>query len=574
MKRTFMTTAFGCGLAFLLCSVGQPARSSAHAAGGSRNDLLADKGGGNGSKAKATKANGSKGGGSHSNKGGGKSPAGGGAKSQPPSAKPAQQSGRGKAQHSGRKSVKRTPADTGPRHTPGKGAQQRGSKHTPSSNNPKRPGNGSSGTKSPGNQGSRDGHRNPGGTHRSDNHHSNNGDRHFSGNSVNFHNRRIDLGHGSYRPAYDRHSGYHGYWNGNRGGGGRSGSSSGFGYGGGYGRYGGYGYRPFGWGLGGWGLGSLIYNSGYLRYSNPYYNNSYGAIGNYNYSQPVPVAYNNLPADAQNAADGADAFLNDAVDAFQQNDYDAALDITNHGLAQYPDDAVLHEFRALVLFARQDYQQATSTIHSVLAVGPGWDWATLRSLYSSVAVYTQQLRALEAFSKANPQDSAVRFLMAYHYMCCGHPDAAATQLRQVVKLTPNDRVAADLLKMLSSPQPEEPDQADPQSTPQPVQQPTTRPAANAINPAMLVGTWKAAHDDGSQFILILTNDAKFTWSFTPKGQAAQEFGGTYIIEGNTITLERTGGGSLVAEIAFSDDGKFNFKMVGAPTEDLGLDFSK
>ena len=41
-------------------------------------------------------------------------------------------------------------------------------------------------------------------------------------------------------------------------------------------------------------------------------------------------------------------------------DYDAALDIVNKGIAQYPDDAVLHEFRSLVLFARQDYQQSAA----------------------------------------------------------------------------------------------------------------------------------------------------------------------------------------------------------------------
>ena len=217
---------------------------------------------------------------------------------------------------------------------------------------------------------------------------------------------------------------------------------------GGFGGYGGYGYRPFGWGLGGWGLGSLIYNSGYLGYSNPYYNNSYGSIGNYSYSQPIPVAYNASVVVGQNDPNSADEVLNNADAAFQQNDYDAALDIINKGIAQYPDDAVLHEFRALVLFARQDYQQAASTIHSVLAVGPGWDWTTLSSMYSSVAVYTEQLRALEAFTKANPQDAASRFLLAYHYMSCGHADAATRQLEQVVKLMPNDRVAADLLKML------------------------------------------------------------------------------------------------------------------------------
>ena len=95
----------------------------------------------------------------------------------------------------------------------------------------------------------------------------------------------------------------------------------------------------------------------------------------------------------------ADEVLNEADAAFKQNDYDKALDIVNQGITKYPDDAVLHEFRALVLFAKGDYQQSAATIHAVLAVGPGWDWTTLSSLYGNVGTYTEQLRALEAAVK-------------------------------------------------------------------------------------------------------------------------------------------------------------------------------
>ena len=352
------------------------------------------------------------------------------------------------------------------------------------------------------------------------------------------------------------------------------------GYGGGYGGYGGgyggYGYRPFGWGLGGWGLGSLIYNSGYLGYSNPYYNNSYSSFGNYNYSQPIPVSYNSSMVVAGYDPNSASEVLNNADAAFRQNDYDAALDIINKGLAQYPDDAVLHEFRALVLFARRDYQQAAATIHSVLAVGPGWDWTTLSSMYASVSIYTEQLRALEGFTKENPQDAASRFLLAYHYMSCGHPDAAARHLQQVVKLMPNDRVAVDVLKMVSAPQagqPGQPVDTAQQPKPQPPQEPA-RPAVKPVDPATLVGVWKAARPDGSKFDLTLTDDAKFTWSFSQKDQPAQAFGGTYSVEGNVLALERKDGGSLIAEVTPGGEAKFNFKLLGAPQEDPGLNFSR
>ena len=442
------------------------------------------------------------------------------------------------------------------------------------------------------------------------------GNRPFQGNSINFNNRAFNVGSSHYQPSHYRHSGYHGYWNGNRGASTRnnvlsavayglgSGLGNGnYGYGNyGYGNYGGYnnyngygngwgwglgngyrggrgyrsysgyGYRPLGWGLGGWGLGSLIYNSGYLGYSNPYYVNSGTTV--YNYTQPIPVSYNTEVAVNETDSTSADTVLNEAVEAFRQNDYDQSLDITNKGIAQYSDDAVLHEFRSLVLFAKQDFQQSAATIHSVLAVGPGWDWTTMSGMYSNAELYTAQLRALESFTKSNPQDAASQFLLAYHYMTCGHPDAAARQLQTVVALMPNDRVAVDLLRMLAPPKSES--AADPLTTassPRPADQPAEA-APKPIDPKTLVGTWASTRADGSAFKLDLTNDAKFTWSFTPKDQAAQEFGGTYTVEENVIVLERKDGGSLIAEVSPVDAGKFNFRLLGAAEDDKGLEFSK
>jgi tetratricopeptide (TPR) repeat protein len=101
-----------------------------------------------------------------------------------------------------------------------------------------------------------------------------------------------------------------------------------------------------------------------------------------------------------------------------------------------------------VLFARQRYQEATATIYDVLAVGPGWDWATLQSFYADVSTYTKQLRALEEFARANPNDAASRFLLAYHYLCIEDPNAARRMLKSVIALQPKDQLAAHLLGML------------------------------------------------------------------------------------------------------------------------------
>lgn len=413
-------------------------------------------------------------------------------------------------------------------------------------------------------------------------------------NEIRLGRSRVNLGPTDYRPAYSRHRFYHGYWNNHYAGGrGWWGGNYGWGYPyWGWGPYGygfgvgfGYGYWPVGWGWGSWGLGSFAYRSGYLGYYNPYWID--GSYTGFSYAQPVPVVYDRR--DVNPSAEILDA----AIAAFKNNDYDAALDIVNKGVAQFPEDSVMHEFRALVLFARQDYQQAAATIHSVLAVGPGWDWTTLSSLYVDVGIYTAQLRALEAFTRENPDDAGSRFLLAYHYMSDGYPDAAAQQLQRVVQLKPDDRVAQDVLKMVSPPPQTAETKAIPrvarpgteptpaQTEPRPeVTDPNVPPPAEAgpppkpIDQAKIVGTWKAAREDGSQFELTLADDKTFRWKFAPKGQKPEEFTGTYTVEGNVLALENKERGSLIAAVTQQDDGKFNFKLMGAPPEDPGLNFSR
>jgi tetratricopeptide (TPR) repeat protein len=95
--------------------------------------------------------------------------------------------------------------------------------------------------------------------------------------------------------------------------------------------------------------------------------------------------------------------------AFATGDYKQALELCNQTLKTMPNDAVVHEFRSLVLFALQKYRDSAAVAYAVLSAGPGWDWTTLSSLYGNVADYTTQLRALEAFVKKNPKSSDGRF---------------------------------------------------------------------------------------------------------------------------------------------------------------------
>jgi tetratricopeptide (TPR) repeat protein len=231
----------------------------------------------------------------------------------------------------------------------------------------------------------------------------------------------------------------------------------------------------------------------------------------------------------------------------------------------------LHEFRGLVLFAKGDYQEAAATVHAVLAVGPGWDWTTLISLYRNPNVYTTQLRALEATVKKNPKEGAIRFLLAYHYLAEGYPDAAARILRRVVDLEPNDRVAKSLLQMVTQPDHSAAEQAP---LPTPDAPATDETPISTIDPTQVIGTWMAIRDDGAKFSLKLADDKKFTWTFAAKNVTSRSFEGTYSVVNDVITLESIGQGTLAANLKLTSDDRFNFKAVGAPPQDSGLDFGR
>ncbi|MBI3838334.1 MAG: hypothetical protein HY288_10440 [Planctomycetia bacterium] len=98
-----------------------------------------------------------------------------------------------------------------------------------------------------------------------------------------------------------------------------------------------------------------------------------------------------------------------------------------------PNDPSLHEFRGLVRFATKQYKAAASAVYAVLSAGPGWDWTTLINLYPKVEVYSEQLRALEAYHNANPNAAEARFLLAYQYLTCGETDAASAELKAVAR---------------------------------------------------------------------------------------------------------------------------------------------
>src|SRR5262249_37464873 len=268
----------------------------------------------------------------------------------------------------------------------------------------------------------------------------------------------------------------------------------------------------------------------------------------FDYSQPLDTQ--SAPP-AEEVADPAIAKFDSGREAFRTGDYASALRLTDEALKTLPNDATLHEFRALVLFAVKQYEQAASPLYAVLSVGPGWDWTTMVGLYPTVDVYTEQLRALEAYVKQNPNSVGARFVLAYHYLTQGHNDAAVAQLKEVQKLAPSDTLTAQLVKMLSPPG------ESPELAPSP-------PAAAPAKGGNIVGTWRATPSKQTSINLTVRDDSTFTWKASVNGKA-QDIAGNWSLARDILTLAQGEQGSaLVGNVAWKAKNQFTFRAIGAP----------
>ena len=321
------------------------------------------------------------------------------------------------------------------------------------------------------------------------------------------------------------------------------------------------------WGLastvGAWGLGSSAWGYG-TAYANPYYSAipaTVVATSPYDYGQPVAVTTYAPPLEdvadsdaAQAAAAPADApteaerAFDDALARFKAGDYAAALTACDKAVRLAPKDTIVHEVRALALFALARYPEAAAALNAILAAAPGMDWTTLSGLYGSGDDYTAHLRTLEDFCQAHPADAAAHFVLAYHYLVGGHNAEAADALRVVVKQKPGDAVAAHLLATVAP--------AEPAAAPPPAPADTT-PETD------LVGTWKAAAGKDA-VTLTIGADSTFSWKATPSGGSAVEISGTIQTARDAIALVSEKAGTMTGTVVPKGPDAFEFTLTGGP----------
>ncbi len=338
--------------------------------------------------------------------------------------------------------------------------------------------------------------------------------------------------------------------------------------------------RPYAWS--GWGSGwngwngkasatvvSSPWRYGYWSYSNPYYATTANVPVYFNYSQPIVAS--NITADAsgqfypqaigQVSRDQAQQIFAEARQAFFAGDLRTARSLIDQAISAMPGDTVLHQFRALVLFADRDYAPAAGTLYSVMSSGPGWDWTTMIGLYPNARIYTAQLRVLEDFCNANPGAANARFVLAYHYLTAGYGDAAAEVFRQVVAINPSDTLSAQLLASIAG-----------TGANQVAQLPQVDPSQ--IDDQFLLGNWTATRNDGSRFQLILRNDGAYSWTYIPNGGGRQHLTGAFSVSDGMLILQQDGQPAMVGQIYPLAGNRFVFKLVGGDQYDPGLTFER
>jgi tetratricopeptide (TPR) repeat protein len=358
--------------------------------------------------------------------------------------------------------------------------------------------------------------------------------------------------------------------------------------------------------MGGWGLDSMATDWLNSNYVNPYNtvvvaSQPVATTVVYDYSQPINVA---AAPPEPSAAESNEQVFSAARDSFKAGNFQRALELTDQVIKDTPNAPVVHEFRALCLFALKRFDEAATVAYAVLSAGPCWNWSTLVGLYPDVATYTNQLRGLEAAIRSNPNATPARFLLAYHYLVEGNTDAAGVEFANVVKLEPKDELSASLAKALTkakesttppatatgpalagaSPTGPAPAPTTPGAVATQGNAPATAASSSATEPAEapppppppaeLTGIWKAAPSRDIAIALALQPDGEYTWEVANKGQKQQTITGHAVYVNNVLSLTQEEGPPLAGKVESKDSSKFVFRLMGGGKNAPALTFTR
>jgi tetratricopeptide (TPR) repeat protein len=146
----------------------------------------------------------------------------------------------------------------------------------------------------------------------------------------------------------------------------------------------------------------------------------------------------------------ADRYFEDAVKAFEVNNYEMAIEKFGEAMALAPDDMILPFAYSQALFARGQYSEAASVLRHTLAnVTPEKEGIFYpRGLYSDDDVLFEQINLLAERAELYSFDADLQLLLGYHLFGIGELEEAVVPL-QNASLDMNNAVAATtILNML------------------------------------------------------------------------------------------------------------------------------
>jgi hypothetical protein len=228
-----------------------------------------------------------------------------------------------------------------------------------------------------------------------------------------------------------------------------------------YRRYYWYGYHPYAW-YGYYPIAREVQGD-----TNKYYTYNYYTDDNAAVSVSGPVVDGIVPVDHNTFADVreklaqqateepqeitlADRYFEDAVKAFEVDNYDVAIEKFGEAMALAPDDMILPFAYSQALFARQHYSEAAEVLRQTLAkITPDKEGVFYpRGLYSDDDVLFEQINLLAERAELYSFDADLQLLLGFQLLGIGELDEAVEPL-QNASLDMNNAVAATtLLNML------------------------------------------------------------------------------------------------------------------------------
>jgi tetratricopeptide (TPR) repeat protein len=223
-----------------------------------------------------------------------------------------------------------------------------------------------------------------------------------------------------------------------------------------YRRYYWYGYHPYAW-YGYYPIAREVQGDTYNYYTYNYYDDNAGvSVTSGEAGGIVPVDHNTF-ADVREklAQQGteepmeitlADTYFEDAVKAFEVNNYEAAIEKFSEAMMLAPDDMILPFAYSQSLFANGQYAEAAAVLRQSLAkTTPDKEGVFYpRGLYSDDNVLFEQINQLVERAELYSFDADLQLLLGYHLLGIGKLDEALEPL-QYASLDMENAVAATTL---------------------------------------------------------------------------------------------------------------------------------